>query len=1231
MSAYINRRLPGIIFILLLSVYLPAQRPGAKKYPTLLWEITGNGLTKPSYLFGTMHVSSKMVFHLSDSFYFGIRSADVVALELDPQLWQDQLYRYQSMQTNLRFYTQGSPNNYLNEKSFQLENYEDRLKMALSEEPTIINGLLYRTFQPRADFEEDTYLDLYIYQTGKKLGKQATGVENYFETERLILEATQDMMKDKKKKTSEPEGDSFYEIERKTQDAYRKGDLDMLDSLERILQPSSAYLEKFLYRRNEIQASSIDSILRKHSLFVGVGAAHLPGKRGVIELLRRKGYTLRPISMKDQDAVQRDNIDKVKVPVSFSSFTSEDQQLSVQLPGKLYKRADSRSGDSWQYADMSNGTYYMITRVRTHSSMVGQRDEAVLKKIDSLLYENVPGKILRKESITRNGYRGIDVTNKTRRGDIQRYNILETPFEILIFKMSGIGNYVEGREADQFFNSIELKKASSKPWEEFEPARGGFSVRFPQAPFEELDKSGFDGVARWEYEANDPATGDAYLVWKKSIQNYRFLEEDTFELGLMEESFRLSQWVEKELSRHFESCDRHPCLETSFEMKDGSFVRARFILNGPHYYLLAARSKSRNRSFQEFFDSFRFAGYRYSGFKTYVDTFVNIRVNTPVVPDIDVGVRNILERNNGEEASGGSAEYNNYWPKNKTALFEDDSTGEAVYVSVQVFPKYYYPKDSATFWKDETNENKIGEDFIIKSKEHFRFNDTVAGIKYIFSDTNSSRIIQNWIFLKDNRLYRVINLCDSVTKPAEFIARFFETIRPLDRKTGESVFANKLDLFFGDFYSADSATSRKAREAIPNMYFGPKGVTRLLSAIRSLKYNDKDYFQNKTHLINELGFISEQTTVKEVVGGLKDIYERAGDTTTLQNAVIKALARNKTRESYALLKTLLIQDPPVFSNASEYNYLFQDIGDSLALAKQLFPDLLQLSSVDDYKNNVHSLLTSLVDSNHLKGKDYESYYSRLLFEAKIQLKKQQGRDEKQLQQKNEEEDGNDSEESTAKTEGGDEYNELEDYAILLMPFRVKDSTVSAFYDKMLRSQDASLRLGTAVILIRNNQKVPDSVIRSLAARDSYRYPLLKKLEAAGKEEFFPEQYFNQLDIARSQIQNSHSGGPLAAIRYVDKKLVQYKDSRGYVYFFNYKVHPDDSWQMAISGLQPVNLKDVSTNNDLVKLTNKKLRPDEPVLDQYNNQLKRLLFSKHKSAASFYLDNEYYIGRGDEEE
>ncbi|HXB43724.1 MAG TPA: TraB/GumN family protein [Puia sp.] len=1213
------------VILFFLPVIILAQKKEQKKYPSLLWQITGNGLTKPSYLFGTMHVSSKMVFNLGDSFYAGIKSSDVVALELDPQLWQDQMARFQKMQSNLHFYSQGAPNDYLNEKSFQIEKYEEKLKAALSEEPTIINGLLYRTFQPKADFEEDTYLDLYIYQIGKKLGKQATGVENYFETEKLILEATQDMMKDKKRRNPDGDGESMYEIEKKTEDAYRQGDLDLLDSLERLMQSSDAFMEKFLYKRNEIQARSIDSILKKHSLFVGVGAAHLPGKRGVIELLRTKGYKLRPISIQFRDASQRDEIDKVKVRVSFSSFSSDDGSFAVELPGKLYKRADSHYNDSWQYADMSNGSYYMVTRVKTYNHFVGQDQETVFKNVDSLLYENIPGKILKKTIISKNGFKGYDITNKTRRGDMQRYNIIITPFEVLVFKISGNGNYVDGEEAGNFFNSIEIKKRDVNSWTNFEPQQGGFRVRLPGTPFETKNTNAFDGVARWEYEANDTSNGDAYLILKKSIQNFRYLEDDLFNLNMMEESFRLSEYIDKPINTKYGMYRGRQSLDASYRLKDGSYIKAKFLIKGPNYYLLGAHSKT-NKSFSDFFDSFSFAPFRYGGFKNYADTFINVQVYTPVVPEVDVNVRDIFEKSTSEDFLNSVSDNNNYWPKNKTALFQDDSTGEAVYISVEPFPKYYYPKDSATFWKDEMNEKHINQDMVLHSKKPFRFSDSAFGYKYVFSDTGSSRLVSNWAFVQYNRLYRVVSLCDSAEQ-SDFVNRFYESVRPLAKKAGLSVFENKLDIFFHDFYSKDSAENKRAKDAISNIYFGASGLHGLLQAVQALPYNDKDYFTTKTKLINELGYINDSTVLQEVVEGLKTIYEEASDTGTFQNAVLKALAKNKTKESYQLLKNLLLQDPPVFDNPSDYNYLFQDIGDSLLLARSLFPELLQLSTVDDYKDNVHSLLTTLVDSGYMKAEDYSSYFNKIYFEAKIQLKRQLARDELQGEKKND--DDNDGYGIAAET--SEDTKDLEDYAVLLIPFYDSNANVPKFFDKLLQSKDVSVRLSTVVLLLRNNKTCPDSILQFLAKDDKYRFSLYKSLETMHLENKFPEQYRNQQDIARSALVSPRSTKPFFAVEYVDKRWAQCKQKKGWVYFFKYKnKRQEESWQMAISGLQPANLKIVSSDNDLVALTNKKIKKDKPVLEQFDEQLKRLLFSKHKSAVSFYLDNGFFVKENNEE-
>jgi len=1212
------------IFFLLLAIALPAQqRRVDKKYPALLWEITGNGLKKPSYLFGTMHVSSKLVFHLSDSFYLDIRNADVVALELDPQLWQDQLFRFENLQSNLRFFTQGAPNDFINEKSFQLENYESRLRSALSEEPTVINGLLYRTLRTQADFEEDTYLDLYIYQTGKKLGKQATGVENYFQTERLVMEATQDMLKDRKKKAPDTDGESAYDIERKTQEAYRKGDLDLLDSLERLMEPSEAYMEKFLYRRNEIQAASIDSIVQHHSLFVGVGAAHLPGKRGVIELLRKKGYTLRPVVMPDRDATRRDDIDKIKVPVSFSTFTSEDGDFSVQLPGKLYRRNDSRTPDSWQYADMGNGAYYMIGRVKTHSSFLGQKEEIVLKKVDSLLYENIPGKLLKKTPITRSGYKGFDITARTRRGDIQRYNILVTPTEVWVFKMSGTNNYVDGAEADQYFGSIRLRNDASTAWTNFSPVRGGFAIAFPHTPVQNKNIAGSDGITRWEYEATDSTTGDAFLLWKKSVQNYRFMEEDSADLDLMEESFRNSDFIDKQLSRKPVRMAGHACLDATYLQKDGSYLRTRFIVHGPDYYLLAVHTRNKTKTFGNFFGSLIFTPYRYPALRNYADSFIRISVTTPMVPDVDSGMRNIIERATSEEFLNSLPDYNNYWPRPKTALFQDDSTGEAVYVSVESFPKYYYPKDTAAFWLEEANEKRLRRDLIISSKQPY-VNGDETGYRYVLADTNTTRRMNLWIFLKGSHLFRIISLTDSLTPTSEFLTRFYSSFRPI-ASSGAPVFDSKLDLFFHDFYSNDSLTAKRAKDALPNVYYGPAGVPRLLDAIEHLGYNGKDYFETKTRFINELGYINDAAATPAVVAGLKHIYERAGDTSLLQNAVLKALAHHRTTAAYQLLKQLISQDPPVFDNSSEYAGLFRDIGDSLTLARTLFPDLLKLSTVDDYKANIQSLLANLVDSNYLQAADYEPWFSQIYFNAKIQWKKQESKDERRLQKK---EDDNDESADTEGDEPG--VNELNDYAILLLPYYDKNPTIPRFFDKLLQSRDPLLRVSTSLLLLRHNRPVADSILLALAAGDASRSPLYQGLTAIGRINRFPRRYRTQEDIARSLLVAGHGANEFAEIRLIDKQPTQYKETKGWVYFFKYKINKDDDWQLGFSGIQPLDRKEMSTDNSLVLLTGKKLKAGAQPAEWSAEQWHKLLLSRRRSAASFFSDSEYRNLQQDED-
>ena len=57
----------------------------------------------------------------------------------------------------------------------------------------------------------------------------------------------------------------------------------------------NAQTELLLYHRNSNWAAQFDSLATKGSVLVAVGAGHLPGEKGLLQLLRNEGYKLRPL------------------------------------------------------------------------------------------------------------------------------------------------------------------------------------------------------------------------------------------------------------------------------------------------------------------------------------------------------------------------------------------------------------------------------------------------------------------------------------------------------------------------------------------------------------------------------------------------------------------------------------------------------------------------------------------------------------------------------------------------------------------------------------------------------------------------------------------------------------------------------------------------------------------------------------------------------------------------
>ena len=162
-----------LLFIFLISPFLffsqtlsseTKGKGGSKKYPTLLWKITGNGIKKPSYLYGTMHVSNRVAYHLSEQFFDALKSVDVVGLETNPGEWLENMDKTGELSQLNQFTNPYGYNQDFYRSSFDVSFPDKRLLQGvLSYDPDIINGLLYRHNRSRENFEENTYIDLFIF------------------------------------------------------------------------------------------------------------------------------------------------------------------------------------------------------------------------------------------------------------------------------------------------------------------------------------------------------------------------------------------------------------------------------------------------------------------------------------------------------------------------------------------------------------------------------------------------------------------------------------------------------------------------------------------------------------------------------------------------------------------------------------------------------------------------------------------------------------------------------------------------------------------------------------------------------------------------------------------------------------------------------------------------------------------------------------------------------------
>lgn len=286
------------VFALTLLIGIPswAQTAKAPKEKTkaaasLLWKIEGNGLEKASYLYGTIHLMSPENFKINDQVKEAFNQSEQVVMELkmdDPALQMNMM--------KLAPMKDGKTVDQL---------LTDEQYKALDEAVKRIAGASVDMFKSWHPMLLSSFLFYDI------IGKAPASYEGTFvamakekEMEIFGVETVEDQISVFASMGAEQQATYLAKLLDNMEQA--KADFQMMESLyidQKIQKlydytsgefPLQAKIE-FLDNRNKSWIEPLNKLMAEKASFIAVGAAHLAGDSGVINLLKQAGYTVSPV------------------------------------------------------------------------------------------------------------------------------------------------------------------------------------------------------------------------------------------------------------------------------------------------------------------------------------------------------------------------------------------------------------------------------------------------------------------------------------------------------------------------------------------------------------------------------------------------------------------------------------------------------------------------------------------------------------------------------------------------------------------------------------------------------------------------------------------------------------------------------------------------------------------------------------------------------------------------
>lgn len=291
------KRLSLIIAVMAVALACQAQ---------LLWKVSGNGLGRPSYIFGTHHMAPASMIDQIAGMNAAIDGCDIVVGEIE----KDSLMSQESQMKMAGFMI--APVDSTLDKLYTPDEYAEvekvfnkyfgamgvKLAQMKSLKPNAISTQLQamQAIKYFPNFDANNLIDMAVQERANEAGRPSLGLETLQEQIDLLFNAP--MTEQAKSLLEACRQDEFFQVQSSAlAEAYMHQDLDKLMQVmtdATMGGDSEEAMEALIYSRNRNWAEKLEKMMPERACLVCVGAGHLPGAKGLLQILRDKGYTVEP-------------------------------------------------------------------------------------------------------------------------------------------------------------------------------------------------------------------------------------------------------------------------------------------------------------------------------------------------------------------------------------------------------------------------------------------------------------------------------------------------------------------------------------------------------------------------------------------------------------------------------------------------------------------------------------------------------------------------------------------------------------------------------------------------------------------------------------------------------------------------------------------------------------------------------------------------------------------------